>query len=139
MNSTPRRSYTCSARARTSGTWFSRSRSWRLRPDLVVLRSAAPPTALRVPAADGPDLPQRGRPLRPDPASRELRVPPLHLRSHEEAAQLLCRAPTRPRPAERVEDQLAFRGGGEHGAAQEAQGLLGGVAAVSLLPHGHGG
>src|SRR5829696_5369740 len=91
-------------------------------------------------AADSPYLPQRDPPLRStDPASRKLGVLPPRLRPHKEAFQLLGRDPRRPRPAEWVEDEVPFRGGGEHGAAEETQGFLGGVAAVGLLPSGHGG
>jgi hypothetical protein len=84
--------------------------------------------------------PQRDPPLRCTyPASRQLRVRPLRLGSHEVASQLLGRNPRSPRSAERIEEKLAFSRGSEHGAAEEAQGFLGGVVAVGLLCPGHRG
>src|SRR5215217_6906983 len=106
----------------------SSSSSKRVHPDLVSLH------------AYGSNLPQHGPPLRyPDPASRKLGVLPLRLGSHEETAEFLGRNPARAEPTERVEYERPFIGGSEHGAPEEAQGLLGGVAAVGLLPFGHGG
>ena len=73
------------------------------------------------------------------PTRRESGELPLHLSTHKEALQLFCGNPSRPRSTERVEDQIPLPRRGQKGAPEEAQGLLGGVAAVELLPHGHGG
>ena len=99
-----------------------------------------PPATLRAPAADGPDLPKQDPPLRgTDPAPRKLRKLPLPLDPHKQAPQLFGRNPARPGPTERVEDEVPFLDRGHDRAANEAQGFLGGVRAVRLLPHGHGG
>src|SRR5829696_2648792 len=98
---------------------------------LVLLHADAPPATLLVPTADGPDLPQHDPPLRcTNPTFRQLGVLPLRLRPYEEASQLLGRNPRRSRPAERVEEELAFHARSKHSAAEETKGFLGGVAAV---------
>ena len=84
------------------------------------------------------DLVGSSRAPRPRPCVPPAPRTPPPSQPHEEATQLLGSNPRRPRPAERVEDQLALFGGGQDRAAEEAQGLLGGVAAVEFLPHGHG-
>jgi transcriptional regulator with XRE-family HTH domain len=72
-----------------------------------------------VPAAHRHDLPEYYLPFRcPYPACRQLRKAPLGLRAHEEASELLGRHSRRPRSAERVEDELPFRGRSKHGPAK---------------------
>ena len=83
------------------------------------------------------DLVGSSRAPRPRPCAPPTPRTPAPSQPHEEASHLLGSNPRRPRSAERVEDQLAFCRRGQDGAAQEAQGLLGWVAAVALLPHGH--
>jgi hypothetical protein len=80
-------------------------RAWLLavQDTLVLLHAKAPPATLRVPAADGLNLPQHDPPLRSsDPTFRQLGVLPLGLRPHEEASKLLGRNPRRSGPAERL-------------------------------------
>src|SRR5688572_192139 len=72
-----------------------------------------------------------------DPAPRELRKLPLRLCPHEVAVELFRGNPGRSRSAERVEDKVAFCRGGQDGATDEAQRLLGGVTTVELLPPWH--
>src|SRR5687768_911183 len=72
------------------------------------------------------------------PAPSKLCILLLLLCSHKEASKLLCCYPTGTRSAEWVEDEVALFGRGQKCAAEETQGLLGGMISVKLLLPWHG-
>jgi hypothetical protein len=73
------------------------------------------------------------------PASSKLCIFSLLLCPHKETSKLLGGNPRRPRSTERVEDEVvALPGRGDNRAAEETQGLLGGMIPVTFLPPWHG-